>query len=232
MYWGNGCKSYEGSFKGGEFSGCGKKYGEGGKLVYDGYSSLGKKYFKGKKFDEEGGIKFEGESVADKAYGHGVSYHDNGKMEYKGYWENGAYCGGGVLYHYNGVKNYEGNFRANKFHGFGERFDYAGNLLCRCKWNENKIESFCVTVGMINFGFDILDMSESCFYVGVVKKGKPSGFGTEWVKSTGQKRYEGNYSDGFFHGFGKGFYDNTENQPHPIYIGYWNEGKIFFGLKK
>ena len=32
-------------------------------------------------------------------------------------------------------------------------------------------------------------------------------------------RYEGSYLDGLFHGFGKGYYDNTENQPHPIYLG-------------
>lgn len=37
-------------------------------------------------------------------------------------------------------------------------------------------------------------------------------------------RYEGSYLDGLFHGFGKGYYDNTENQPHPIYLGNWYQG--------
>lgn len=84
--------------------------------------------------------------------------------------------------------HYKGNFKNNKFCGFGEKYDYSGNLLIRCKWNENKIESVCLTENLICKNYEILDISESCFYVGTVERSKANGFGTEWVKESGQKR--------------------------------------------
>ena len=130
----------------------------------------------------------------------GKSWTVDGVLSYKGGYKNGKFCGQGENYQVtNGEVIYNGNFSEGKYNGEGKLFY---DMKTVSKWNANFERNAEVSE---SFQTNLLGASTPEEEIDEIK---------DFLKMSDSDKqlvqYEGEFSDGNFHGDGKFFYPNAK----------------------
>ena len=179
------------------------------------------------------GVIYIGEFKNDKYNGKGVLYIKKNKLVYEGYFLNGLFEGKGKFYQQNGdcyignfkngkpdgigkeyfqktdILKYKGGFKNDCYHGEGEFYDQKGRLLCKGKFEYDKLV------------YGILYYDNGDYYEGEIKDFAANGKGAEYYKNGKPKRI-GNFVNGVIEGEGKFF-----NEDGSYYCGQFKHGKRY-----
>ncbi len=163
---------YEGEYREGRKTGCGKKYYASGKIMFEGqlidskWSGFGRKYFEhnpnGTSIPQ---IWYEGECQDNIPNGFGKYYHPrNGALWYEGHFKNGKFDGFGRLTdaaEANGDKIlYVGEWNQGMKHGLGTYY-YDTDYIFEGRWkNDIKVEG---TVTYLNKRFKQIFFTQKDF---------------------------------------------------------------------
>ena len=177
------------------------------------------------------------------------------KIKYKGGYIDNKYEGHGLLYDKEGYIEYDGSFSNNKYNGFGKKFSnktlkYEGfftegkkNGIGLLYYDKIKKIYFNGIFDMDNFSEGIeYDPEGAKLYQGSFINNKPKeGIKIKYYLSNGKLKYEGDFLDGKYHGYGT-LYENGNYEQKGIfsefkylhYIGefkndrYNGQGKLYF----
>ena len=150
---------YEGEYSNGKRNGKGKEYNKEGKLIYEGWLFMGKRWEgkgiiekgllifegeyrngqlngKGKEYNKEGQLIFDGEYKDGKRNGKGKKYKD-GQLIFEGNYKSGK--ANGYIRKYNeGILIFEGNYSNGLKDGIAKEYNYLGNLMFKGEYKVGK----------------------------------------------------------------------------------------------
>jgi MORN repeat len=181
--------------------GWGKYYGND--KYYEGQWFQGVKHGLGTQTSRPSGETYDGTWRENQRQGYGIQTYVNG-TNYEGGWNHDKECGWGTKTSPNMI--YTGGFKD------GEKYGYAVQSFVDGRKYEGGIKagvSHGFGIGVFNGGERIIE--------GSWKDGKAHGFGIETV---GTLRHEGNFSNGFWDGYGEQTYNNGA-----VRKGNWLKGK-------
>ena len=204
---------YAGGFSEGQRNGAGFTY-----CIQDGTYFVGK-YHSGKflgtgtQFSSDGELLYTGSYRHHKRNGEGTAYNKNGEILYKGQWKDNVYHGEGTFHREDGSAIC-GSFKEGKADGICTLTDKNGKLLYSGEFSNGRyngkgklyLKDGGYAEGKFVNGtptgiFSEYDAAQQLVYCGEWKNGQRSGRGIEY--RSGQKVYEGEFSDRLYHGEGR-----------------------------
>ena len=206
---------YKGDFKSFKYDGKGILYYENSSYIkFDGMFKEGN-YIKGVLYHIYGYKKYDGEFNNNKYEGIGILYYENSKKIFsRGTFKEGEIING-LLFDIDGKKIYEGEIRNNipkegknyKLYKLNGYLKYDGDVLDYSYHGNGKIyedKNILIFDGIFNKG----DKVKGIFY------------------ENNEKKYEGEFKNDKFNGFGKLYILDDENNNYLYYEGYFIDMEI------